>query len=599
MSIDITALLYLNPELSASGSATTHAETATLWDLDPSVRTLPRTLPSLPSGFDPRVYIASQQGVSLLNRTIKTAMMNMGMEESAVERQGMFVSSIMREVLLNDESEMSFRLEYPSATSGVQLGPGVLQAGDLVRLQSYMGRGSSHTMEGRVVSIDSDLFGFRLDPETRRRGPALMRDPTGGGAVGPLKMTLIGIKLWDPERQARVAYAREQALRSTGEASPYPYSATVTSNTKIDDMVPISDFDVQMYHSLYPETRSHTFSDTYIDYRARWRSGKDFRIKKASDIFNLRADYNSNSEGISSGPDLYIPAGGVLYAGSLTATPSSISVNGVASLGATSGTLPGSMQGFLVVSSDALWAGSNSSRGPLMTLDEGGNFSIRDGMSPPSVSLSADSRNVTLLDGAAAFSRTSASLLGQGTLSLSSNASVDILGGAVSIDHDGVLFGGRVGIGMPCTGNEGVSGWGDDISSDTKLAVDGNIYTTGTVISLSDPREKRDIRPIDDALSRVRRMGGYTYLMMNGRDPDRRHVGLLASEVALAIPEAVYTVPAPPSSSATSISSVAYGNLVGLLTSAVNQLLTRVEDLEEALAFNSTDQKSRRLTNER
>jgi len=198
---------------------------------------------------------------------------------------------------------------------------------------------------------------------------------------------------------------------------------------------------------------------------------------------------------------------------------------------------------------------------------------------------------VEMLDGTFTLSNDSATLLSN-ALVLSSN-SFHILDDRLTVDSNDMYFDGRIGIGMRCTGQEGVAtyeplaGWEEAPADvvDTKLAVDGNIYTTGTLISLSDPREKRDIRIIEDALDRIKQMNGYTYEMNANATNGRRHVGLLASEVERAMPEAVYTVPTPPSSllkqETSTVSSVAYGNLVGLLASAVNQLHDRIIDIEK------------------
>lgn len=110
----------------------------------------------------------------------------------------------------------------------------------------------------------------------------------------------------------------------------------------------------------------------------------------------------------------------------------------------------------------------------------------------------------------------------------------------------------------------------------TRLAVDGNIYATGTVISLSDPKTKTDIRPIESALAKVSKLHGVTYRSTHGCGGEgkgkgracgsvgRRHVGLLASDVLEVLPEAVYLQD--------TYHSVAYGNLVALLVEAVKEL---------------------------
>ena len=167
--------------------------------------------------------------------------------------------------------------------------------------------------------------------------------------------------------------------------------------------------------------------------------------------------------------------------------------------------------------------------------------------------------------------------LGGGQLTVSrSNVSVaSVLG-----------VGGRVGIGMACTGSEGAapSGWFDDCDGDggqgsdgTRLAVAGDIFATGTVVSLSDARAKRSLKRISGALTRMRRLHGYTFSSAADGAGGRRHTGLLAQEVAEVLPEAVYGVPGTQgmpgvSSDAPRLSSIAYGNLAGLFVEAIKEL---------------------------
>jgi hypothetical protein len=141
---------------------------------------------------------------------------------------------------------------------------------------------------------------------------------------------------------------------------------------------------------------------------------------------------------------------------------------------------------------------------------------------------------------------------------------------------------GRVGIGMECLGDEGAlpDGWGQGDSDpanfdlQTRLAVAGDIFATGTVVTLSDARVKSDLRPIAGALEKVLALSGYTYDVdvaggvtgCGGASRHRRHTGLLAQDVAAAMPEAVYRVPS------TGMLSVAYGNLAGLLVEAIKEL---------------------------
>ena len=148
----------------------------------------------------------------------------------------------------------------------------------------------------------------------------------------------------------------------------------------------------------------------------------------------------------------------------------------------------------------------------------------------------------------------------------SSNEPTTTIRGAVSATD-------RVGIGMQCWGTESAACDSTGTAATTRLAVDGDVYLTGCVVSLSDERAKTAVRPLDHALDRVSMMSGYTFEKA-GDGQRRRHTGLLAQEVKMALPEAVYDVPG-----SSGMSSVAYGNVVGLLVQAVNELRAEVRDL--------------------
>jgi dsRNA-specific ribonuclease len=104
------------------------------------------------------------------------------------------------------------------------------------------------------------------------------------------------------------------------------------------------------------------------------------------------------------------------------------------------------------------------------------------------------------------------------------------------------------------------------------LAVAGDVYATGTIVTLSDARAKVDLEPIGDALAKVLTLSGYTFLMRAGASTgSRRHTGLIAQDVEAVIPEAVYAAPD------TGLKTVAYGNLAGLLVEAIKDIYSILE----------------------
>lgn len=112
---------------------------------------------------------------------------------------------------------------------------------------------------------------------------------------------------------------------------------------------------------------------------------------------------------------------------------------------------------------------------------------------------------------------------------------------------------------------------------------DGDIYTTGTYLMSSDARLKTDTRPVEDAVEKLRSIGGYTYLRRdvltdkNEYRSDVRRAGVLAQEVRRVLPEAVRQ-------NEDGFLSVAHGDLMALVVAAFRELEGRVRELESKTA---------------
>lgn len=107
------------------------------------------------------------------------------------------------------------------------------------------------------------------------------------------------------------------------------------------------------------------------------------------------------------------------------------------------------------------------------------------------------------------------------------------------------------------------------------LTVNGNIYASDGVVSLSDSRFKKEIQPITNALDTISLAKGYTYIRTD--DPLQKRVcGVLAQELQPIIPEVVYE-------SSGGDFSVSYGNLVAYLIEAIKELKSKYNELEQKL----------------
>eukprot|EP00798_Chlamydomonas_sp_ICE-L_P029480 gene29481-5827_t len=275
---DVTALLYLNPELQAYSNLLTAEEALLTFD---AYAMLPNTVPDLPMGFNPKVFIASQRDVSTLNRAIRDAMVAAdSISVEGLDRMGTFVGTIMCRatfcmtsfLMPEVDVELEFNLELPEDTEqqAVFFSSSVAQVGDHLRIECKINR--HNPLRGPAfldcevsrVSYAERRLCVRSAPLNRQRGATF---------------NVFGIKVYDPLRQARISYARVSSPLPPSEASP--------------DVVPSKRFVYDMYQLMYPETRGYTVSDTYIEYRSKWTRGSEYRLQDGSDIFNLSAPSNN------------------------------------------------------------------------------------------------------------------------------------------------------------------------------------------------------------------------------------------------------------------------------------------------------------------
>lgn len=104
--------------------------------------------------------------------------------------------------------------------------------------------------------------------------------------------------------------------------------------------------------------------------------------------------------------------------------------------------------------------------------------------------------------------------------------------------------------------------------TDYQLAVGGTIYADQDIFCFSDARRKTNVRNIDRALERLRRLRG---VFFNRTDDANRkeYTGVIAQEVERVLPQAV-------ARDRGGYLSVAYGNMAGLLIEAIKELDARV-----------------------
>jgi len=138
--------------------------------------------------------------------------------------------------------------------------------------------------------------------------------------------------------------------------------------------------------------------------------------------------------------------------------------------------------------------------------------------------------------------------------------------------HDYTFYDASVGIRWYTTGTEEMR-----LEDDGDLHVDGNI--TAYSATVSDNRLKSDIKVIDNALEKVKSLGGYTFTY---HKDEKKSAGVIAQEVEKVLPSAVKEAKLPFHGKENEVyKTVEYDQLVGLLIESVKELTERVEELEK------------------
>jgi hypothetical protein len=118
---------------------------------------------------------------------------------------------------------------------------------------------------------------------------------------------------------------------------------------------------------------------------------------------------------------------------------------------------------------------------------------------------------------------------------------------------------GRVGIGTTSPGYA--------------LHVIGDIYASGNVTAYSDVRNKKNLKTIEDPVSKIEKINGYTY-----EKDGIAYTGLVAQELLEVLPEAV-------SGSEELGYGIAYGNMAGIFVEAIKELNSKIKTLEKEINY--------------
>ena len=105
------------------------------------------------------------------------------------------------------------------------------------------------------------------------------------------------------------------------------------------------------------------------------------------------------------------------------------------------------------------------------------------------------------------------------------------------------------------------------------LHVIGNIYASGNVTAYSDLRNKKNLKTIEDPVSKIEKINGYTYEKDN-----ILYTGLVAQELLEVLPEAV-------SGTEKTGYGIAYGNMAGIFVESIKELNAKIKTLEKEINY--------------
>lgn len=598
--------LYLNPSLQATRTAIDVEAATSYWNTNPASRSLPKSLPVLPDTFDPYVFLAENRDiidVSTMNQVIYRAMSNEGRDVRTLWKNAAYHGTIFQPAKLITSN--TFKFLDPSYT----ISPCNLQVNDLVKI----GVNSNHQhIFGTVSNISLANQAFSISTANS----AIYSDSNASYIV-------YGLSLFDAERLSLVNLAN--IYDSTPAKPSYPY------------VVPLleKEFNVDLYHMLYPDARMMSQTEAYIDYTDNW-GAKSYRITKASDIENIRAP-GVNFVNLSVDNTLSVgPQSDRLLVADSTARVVTVhgplitdSIN-VRNDAIVQGTLDAG-SGALHVSATSLVSDVNSTFSSNVVMDA--NLTVV-GASTFKSDINATSNLIVQEDVLANrfFAWSSIGIgasgiyvgqpetppgvgMGSGTIAVggggggTGGGGTGGTGGWTTVPDPlvvgTVIAGTSISVGAgPWTFTDTISATGAltlhhpsmganshifDVSGkvglnitdgatsaapplEYSLVMQGDVFTTGSVISQSDRRYKSDLKVIDSPLSRLTSLTGYTY--RNSSSNTSRCTGLLAQDVDLVLPEAVHI-------DSDGLMSVAYGNLAGLFVEAFKEMKKEIEKLRD------------------
>lgn len=136
------------------------------------------------------------------------------------------------------------------------------------------------------------------------------------------------------------------------------------------------------------------------------------------------------------------------------------------------------------------------------------------------------------------------------------------------------ISGGVISIGQAVSNNSNVTFKSIFVNGGAGTEALGTIIATGDITAfgtISDVTMKENITPIDNALEKVSKLGGYFF---NYKGDDSRMTGVMAQELMDVLPGVVYETVDPKTQQ--TVYAVRHGNIIGLLIEAIKELKEQV-----------------------
>ena len=110
------------------------------------------------------------------------------------------------------------------------------------------------------------------------------------------------------------------------------------------------------------------------------------------------------------------------------------------------------------------------------------------------------------------------------------------------------------------------------------LDVTGTIRATSDIYAFSDKRVKTNLQKVENAVSKIEKITGYTYNRIDKEYDTTKYTGLIAQEVQEVLPEAV-------TEDKNGYLCIAYGNMMSIIVEAIKELKNDICDIKKHLGI--------------